>query len=48
MFKAVSFLALLGIVFPNQAIFFIIPPMIAVSIYLIIYSYVEYKKENKR
>ena len=44
MFKAVGFLALLGIVFPRQAFFFLIPSLIFVSIYLVIYSYLEYKK----
>jgi len=48
MFKAVSFLALLGIVFPRQAFFFIIPSLIFVSIYLVIYSYIEYKRKSRK
>jgi len=48
MFKAVGFFALLGIVFPHQAFFFLIPLLIFVSIYLVIYSYLEHKRKSRK
>lgn len=43
-FRVVALLALLGIVLPQYAIWFIIVPVILVSIYLFYYSYLEFKK----
>lgn len=45
LFKAVGIIAFLGIFFPNYALFFILLPVILVSIYTVIYSYFEYRKE---
>ncbi len=45
LFKVSGVMALFGILFPGQAIIFIIAPIIFVSLYLVYYSYTEYKKE---
>ncbi len=47
LFKAAGIISLLGIIFPHQAIFFIIFPAIFFSFYSFVYSYLEYKKETK-
>lgn len=47
LFKIAGVIALLGVFFQNYAFFFIIIPVIAVSAYTIIYSYVEYQREMK-
>ena len=47
LFKIAGIVALGGIFFQSIAIFFIIIPIIAVAIYTIVYSYVEYQKETK-
>jgi len=46
LFKVAGIIVLLGIIFPNYAFFFILFPVIAVSIYTVIYSYFEYRKES--
>lgn len=38
---------LLGIFFPNQMIWFVLVPILISSIWLVIYSYLEYRKEKK-
>jgi len=48
LFKAVGIIALLGVFFPNYAIFFLIIPAIIVSVYTFIFSYFEYQKEIKK
>jgi len=45
LFKAVAALSLLGVVFPLAAIYLILIPIIASALYLIVFSYLEYKKE---
>jgi len=45
LFKVVGIIAFLGIIFPNYAFFLILFPVIAVSIFTVIYSYLEYRKE---
>jgi len=47
LFKLAGIIALLGIFFPGLALFFILIPVLSVTIYTIIYSYVEYQKEIK-
>jgi len=47
LFKAVGVIALLGIFFPKQMLFFVFFPVIFVAGYLIVYSYVEFQKEKK-
>jgi len=45
LFKASGIIALVGILFPGQAIIFMIAPIILVSLYVIYYSYTEYRKK---
>jgi len=47
LFKISGIVALAGAFFQNYAIFFIIFPIIIVSIYTVVYSYFEYQKEIK-
>jgi uncharacterized membrane protein len=47
LFKAAGLIILLGIVMGNCAVYFILIPTLFVSIYLIVYSYFEYKKDEK-
>jgi uncharacterized membrane protein len=44
LFRAIAFVCLLGIIIPEYAIYFIFVPVIMVAIYLVGYSYFEYKK----
>jgi len=37
--------ALLGVLFPNYTIFFVLVPVLVVAGYLIVYSYVAYQRE---
>lgn len=48
LFKIAGIIALFGIFFINYAIFFIIIPVLGVTVYSIIYSYVEYQKVIKK
>jgi len=45
LFKGAGLIILLGIVLESYALLFILVPIIFVSIYLIVYSYLEYQKE---
>jgi len=47
LFKILAIISLLGTIFPNLAIFFLVVPLFLIIIYLFIYSYLEYKKEIK-
>jgi uncharacterized membrane protein len=47
LFKAAAIVGLLGLLFPDYAIWFIIVPVLAVAAYMIAYSYVEFQKEEK-
>jgi uncharacterized membrane protein len=47
LFKAAGIIALLGIPFPDYAIFFVIIPVLSVAVYTIVYSYLEYQREMK-
>jgi len=47
LFKAAAIIILFGIVLKGYALLFILVPVIFVSFYLIVYSYVEYQKEVK-
>lgn len=47
LFKASGIIALIGILFQPFAIWFVLVPVIAVSIYTVFYSYFEYQKETK-
>jgi uncharacterized membrane protein len=47
LFKLTGLISLAGILFQQQAFFFFIVPVLLVTIYLVIYSYVEYRRETK-
>lgn len=47
LFKLSAAIALVGMLFPKYAFLFVIIPIISSSIFLMIYSYVEFRKENK-
>lgn len=46
LFKTSGSIALLGVIFPSVAIYLVIIPVLASVLYLIIFSYFEYKKEK--
>ncbi len=46
LFKLAGVFALLGIFFRNYALYFVLVPMILFSVYTIVYSYLEYRKEK--
>lgn len=48
LFKTCGILALFGLFLPNLAFFFILVPLLLTSAYLVLYSYLEFKKENKQ
>jgi uncharacterized membrane protein len=48
LFKIAAIITLLGLFFREEAILFVIIPILVFVVYLIIYSYLEYKKENLR
>jgi len=48
LFKACSLIILFGIFFSDYAIYFAIVPLTIVSLFTVVYSYFEYKKEEKR
>ena len=45
LFKAAGLISLLGILFPNAAVYLLLFPVLAVSVYLIVYSYVLHRRE---
>jgi len=47
LFKIAGIIVFIGIFFQNYVLFFILVPVISVAAYMIIYSYIEYKKEMK-
>ena len=47
LFKIAGVVTLLAIFFETDAIFFIVVPVIIISIYTVLYSYLEYQKEMK-
>ena len=47
LFKITGIIALLGIIFINYALFFILVPLIVVGIYTVVYSYFAYREETK-
>ncbi len=46
-FKISAIISLLGIVFPSEAIWFILVPIIATAVITVVYSYVIYEREGK-
>ncbi len=47
LFKIAGIISIVGAFFQKYAIFFIIIPVVAVAIYVIVYSYIEYQKEKR-
>jgi uncharacterized membrane protein len=47
LFKISGVIAIVGVLFRNYALFFILVPSILAAVYAIIYSYFEYRKETK-
>ncbi len=47
LFKAAGIISLCGILLPDYAIFIVLAPVILFSVYLVVYSYLEYKKEKR-
>ncbi len=45
LFKIAGVVALLGVLLPNYALFFVLIPVLVVAVYLIVYSYVAYQRE---
>lgn len=46
LFKLTGLISLLSLLFPNLAIFFILIPVLLVTVFIFAYSYLEYKKIN--
>ena len=47
LFKIAGIIAILGIFFRNYALWFVLAPIIMMAVYLVFYSYFEYRKEMK-
>jgi len=47
LFKIAGVISIVGIFFQGYAVFFVLIPAILVAAYTIVYSYVEYKKDNE-
>ncbi|MFH0956362.1 MAG: SdpI family protein, partial [Candidatus Aenigmatarchaeota archaeon] len=47
LFKVAGIIALFGVLFPAFAFYFVIVPVLSVVFYTIIYSYLEFKKEER-
>lgn len=47
-FKAVGVVTLVGLLYPDQAIWIFFVPLIASVVFLVVYSYVLYSKEHKK
>lgn len=48
LFKAAGLISLAGIFFPNLAIWLILVPMLFVTVYVVVYSYLEYRKITRQ
>jgi uncharacterized membrane protein len=48
LFKIIGLTSLLGVFFQNYAILFTLIPTILITIYTVVYSYFQYKKETKK
>lgn len=48
LFKIVAILSIIGIFFEKYSLLFILIPTSIISFYLILYSYLEYEKENRK
>jgi len=48
LFRLAGIIAFMGILFPDQIIYFIVIPAILIALYTIIYSYLEFQKQLKK
>jgi len=48
LFKVAAVINLLGIFFPRYVIWFVLLPLVLLSVYLVFYSYCEFRKENHK
>lgn len=48
LFKAAGGIALLGVLIPQYAIVLLVAPVLSAAIYSVVYSYVEYSRQNKK
>ncbi|MEI6280837.1 MAG: SdpI family protein [bacterium] len=46
LFQIVAAVSLLGMILPQYAIYFVVVPIILVAIYLVVYSYLEFRKKT--
>jgi uncharacterized membrane protein len=46
LFKVAGVITFLGVFFQNYAVFFILAPVLVVTVYTVVYSYVEYQRET--
>ena len=46
LFKVAGVITFLGVFFQNYAVFFILAPVLVVTVYTVVYSYVEYQKHD--
>lgn len=46
LFKVAGIIAFFGVLFRNYSLFFVLVPIILVTIYTVVYSYLEYQKEK--
>ncbi|MBN2014219.1 MAG: SdpI family protein [Candidatus Altiarchaeota archaeon] len=46
LFKAAGLIALAGVLLPDYAMYFILAPVLLVTAYTVVYSYLEYRKEE--
>jgi uncharacterized membrane protein len=47
LFKAAGVISVAGFLLPQYAIFIMVGPVLLFSLYLVVYSYIEYRKEKK-
>jgi immunity protein, SdpI family len=46
-FKICAIIGLLGVVIPSEALWFLLVPVLAVAVGLVVYSYILYEREKK-
>ena len=48
LFKIAAVIAFFGVFFPDYSVWMVLIPILLVSVYTIVYSYLEFKKEKKK
>ena len=48
LFRIAALVVALGIIFPGSMLWFLLAPIVAVTLFLIVYSYVEYEREQPK